>query len=119
LQEFLDLCVPRSCLAEIHQFPDGAIFETLHRHVPLEILDRDLAGEAVVGAVKANQPGYDPLSSGARSVKMAYRMVFSRPNDTTYRVALIEISRMGNDDAQLADEKFLRRTLCSYLPRTF
>jgi hypothetical protein len=44
------------------------------------------------------------LSSGARSVKMACRMVFSRPNDTTYRVALIEISRMGNDDAQLADE---------------
>jgi hypothetical protein len=31
------------------------------RKAPLEILDRDLAGEAVVGAVKADQPGYDPL----------------------------------------------------------
>src|SRR3982074_974860 len=43
IARILDLCVPRSCLSEIHQFPDGAIFETLHRHVPLELLDRDLA----------------------------------------------------------------------------
>src|ERR1700732_2062302 len=51
----------RSRLTEIHQFPDGTIVETFHRHAVLELLDRDLAGEAVVGAVKADQPGDDPL----------------------------------------------------------
>jgi hypothetical protein len=35
--------------------------ETLHAHAPLELLDRDLAGEAVIGAVKADQLGDDPL----------------------------------------------------------
>src|SRR6266849_2406173 len=48
-------------LAEIHQFPDGTIVETLHTQTPLELLDRDLAGEAVIGAVEADQPGDDPL----------------------------------------------------------
>jgi hypothetical protein len=37
------------------------IVETLHAHAPLELLDRDLAGEAVIGAVKADQLGDDPL----------------------------------------------------------
>src|ERR1700681_4656956 len=57
----LDLYALRSRLAEIHQFPDGTIVETLHAHAALELLDRDLAGEAVIGAVKADQPGDDPL----------------------------------------------------------
>src|ERR1700676_111249 len=51
----------RSRLAEIHQFPDRTIVEAFHTHAPLELLDRDLAGEAVIGAVKADQPGDDPL----------------------------------------------------------
>src|ERR1700686_5513753 len=38
----LDLYALRSRLAEIHQFPDGSILETLHPHVPVELLDRDL-----------------------------------------------------------------------------
>jgi hypothetical protein len=41
-------------LAEIHQFPDRTIVEMLHTHVPLELLDRDFAREAVIGAVKAD-----------------------------------------------------------------
>src|ERR1700694_5041752 len=57
----LDLYALRSRLTEIHQFPDGTIVETFHRHAILELLDRDLAGEAVIGAVKADQPGNDPL----------------------------------------------------------
>src|ERR1700737_1254397 len=56
----LDLYALKSRLAEIHQLPDGTIVETLHTRVPLELLDRDLAGEAVIGAVKADQPGDDP-----------------------------------------------------------
>jgi hypothetical protein len=59
------------------------IFETLHTQAPLELLDRDLAGEAVIGAVKADQPAMIRLSSGARSVRMACRMVVWRSNDTT------------------------------------
>src|ERR1700736_937659 len=57
----LDLYALRSRLAEIHQLPDGTIVETLHAHAPLELLDRDLAGEAVIGAVEADQPSDDPL----------------------------------------------------------
>src|ERR1700681_1154453 len=57
----LDLYALRSRLTEIHQFPDGMIFETLRTQAPLELLDRDLAGEAVIGAVKADQTGDDPL----------------------------------------------------------
>ena len=57
----LDLYALRSRLREIHQLPDGTIVETLHAHAPLELLDRDLAGEAVIGAVEADQPGDDPL----------------------------------------------------------
>src|ERR1700738_4258131 len=57
----LDLYALGSRLAEIHQLPDGTIVETLHAHAPLELLDRDLAGEAVIGAVEADQPGDDPL----------------------------------------------------------
>src|SRR6202022_2425683 len=57
----LDLYALTSRLAEIHQLPDGMIVETLHTHAPLELLDRDLADEAVIGAVKADQPGDDPL----------------------------------------------------------
>jgi hypothetical protein len=37
------------------------IFETLHAHIPLELLDRDLACEAVIGAVEADQLGDDPF----------------------------------------------------------
>jgi hypothetical protein len=59
--KIVDLYALTSRLAEIHQFPDGTIVETLHTHAPLEPLDRDLAGEAVIGAVKADQPGDDPL----------------------------------------------------------
>src|ERR1700730_14300217 len=57
----LDLCALRSRLAEIHQLPDRTIVETLHAHAVLELLDRDLAGKAVIGAVKADQPGDDAL----------------------------------------------------------
>src|SRR6202035_1460860 len=76
IEKILDLYAVTSRLAEIHQFPDGTIVETPHTHAPLEPLDRDLAGEAVIGAVKADQPGDDPR--GARAVRMACRMVFSR-----------------------------------------
>src|ERR1700745_4293439 len=50
-----------SRLTKIHQFPDGTIVEMLNTHIALEFLDRNLAGEAVIGAVKADQPGDDPL----------------------------------------------------------
>ena len=62
------------------------IFETLHAHAPLELLDRDLAGEAVIGAVKADQLGDDPLEQ-RRAVGEACRMVFWRSNDTTMLVS--------------------------------
>jgi hypothetical protein len=52
-----------SRLAEIHQFPDGTIVETLHTHAALELLDRDLPGETVIGTIKADQPGHDPLEA--------------------------------------------------------
>src|SRR5258705_4733748 len=61
VRSFRTLGLEIARLAEIHQFPDGAVFEMLHAHAPLEPLHRDLAGEAVIGAVKADQPGDDPL----------------------------------------------------------
>src|ERR1700738_2960064 len=60
IQDFRSLGL-RPRLAEIHQFPDGTIVETLHACAPLELLDRDFASEAVIGAIKADQPSDDPL----------------------------------------------------------
>src|SRR4030081_2132237 len=50
-----------SRLAEIHQFPDRPVVETLHTSAPLELLDRYLARKAVIGAVKADQAGDHPF----------------------------------------------------------
>jgi hypothetical protein len=38
----------------MHQIPDRAIVETLHTQTPLKLLDRDLACETVISAVKAD-----------------------------------------------------------------
>jgi hypothetical protein len=51
----------RSGPAEIHQFPNRVAIKPLNPGVPLKPFDRYLAREAVVGAVKSNQPGDDPL----------------------------------------------------------
>src|SRR5208283_5222770 len=50
-----------SRFAEIHQFPDGSIFEPFNALTPLELLDRDLADESVIGAVETDQPSDNPL----------------------------------------------------------
>src|SRR5260221_8975064 len=52
---------PRSTLFPYTTLFRSMIFETLRTQALLELLDRDLAGEAVIGAVKADQPGDDPL----------------------------------------------------------
>jgi len=51
----------------MHQILDRAIVETLHTQTPLKLLDRDLACETVISAVKAGQPGGDPLQEWLRS----------------------------------------------------
>ena len=67
----MDLCVLRSrALPKIHQFPDGTIVATLHTHTQLELLDRYLAGKAVIGAVKADEPASIPGSSPGALIKL-------------------------------------------------
>jgi len=57
-------------LTEIHQFPVGTIVATLHTHAQLELLDRYLAGKAVTGAVKADEPASIPGSSPGALIKL-------------------------------------------------
>jgi hypothetical protein len=67
----LDLCVLRArALPKIHQFPDGTIVEALHTHTQLELLDRYLAGKAVIGAVKADEPASIPGSCPGALIKL-------------------------------------------------
>src|SRR5260221_10015647 len=51
----------RPRLAEIHQLTYGMVIENLHAHVLLKFLDRDFAGEAVIGAIEADHLGDDAL----------------------------------------------------------
>ena len=57
-------------LTEIHQFPDGRIVATLHTHAQPELLDRYLAGKAVIGAVKADEPASISGSSSGALIKL-------------------------------------------------
>ena len=45
--------------SEVHQFPDGMTGKVLPGHVLLELLNRDLPREAVIGRIEADQLGDD------------------------------------------------------------